>query len=98
MSPREIKAYGQLAHHFHGKYWATIALIFPTKQEAASVLQILVGKWTQKENGLVSHCQDEELKEIKRLLVAYGADEKKIDCMSKSVDFSPKFHCTFYVD
>jgi len=96
----EIKTEGQLRHRFHGDYSAVIALSFES-EKAASLALPLLPNWHHGEKNksiLVWVGDSDALKGVKTLLGKFGADERKIDSLAKSVDYGERFSCTFQVN
>ncbi len=97
----EIKANGQLRHHFWGDYAATIALEFANEVEAAFAKAKLVSGWTVAKNSpraLIWHGGGGDFAVCKAELVKLGADENKIASMRFSVDYGEKFDIVMEVD
>jgi hypothetical protein len=89
-----MKAHGQLRHHFHGEYSATIAVQFESAEHADQALSKLGDGWKvgdKASNALIWFGNSEALKKCKEILVGYGADEKKIDSCAKSIDYGEPF-------
>lgn len=85
---------GQLFHHFHGKYWASIVLVFHDQELAADVLGVLGVPWKQSQKA--PHClgcavDSAQLDAVKRELGRFGADVRAIDSLAKSVDCGEPF-------
>jgi hypothetical protein len=90
------KARGQLRHRFHGEYSAVIALGFDSEADASECLPILSAKvngWEAGKNkkALVWVGNSEELDACTHVLVSFGAEEKKIASLAKSIDYGEPF-------
>ncbi len=88
------KANGQLAHHFHMPYWASMALQFENEMLAKAVLKVLSGKWKiseVKSSALIWHGNADELTEVENLLEKFGGNKKKISSINKSIDYGEPF-------
>jgi hypothetical protein len=91
------KAFGQLKHRFHGEYSAVIALAFDSPEhalDALSVLSIKVKGWSvgeKNKNALVWVGNSEQLEACTSVLVSFGAEEKKIASLAKSIDYGEPF-------
>jgi hypothetical protein len=87
-------AKGQLRHYFHGKYFAGIALVFAEAYAAEQALLKLGAGWHISEyqaTALIWHGDSDALNACKTVLVSFGADERKIDSLAKSVDYGEPF-------
>lgn len=96
----EVKANGQLAHHFWGEYFATIALGFANTTEAYLAQKTLGTDWKlgkKSSTALVWHGNREQLNALKKVLGSFGADLKKIDSIAKSIDYGEPFTVTIPV-
>ena len=102
-----VRARGRLAHHFHGEYSATIALVFDAAEDATEALRTLslrmpAAEWTQPTStGLVCTVGATELREfvLPQLLPLVTDIDKHpitgkpmtIDSLDASVDRGPEF-------
>jgi hypothetical protein len=92
-----ITAKGILAHHFHGAYWAQIALEFETEENARDCLPVLGSGWEvgqKHKNILVWTGDSAALDETTKILVSFGAEEKKIASCATSIDHGEWFKIT----
>jgi hypothetical protein len=96
-------AKGQLHHHFHGNYSASIGLLFASDEYAALALPKLGAGWRIAANDtrvLVWHGAGDALKACEAVLVGFGADERKIGSLKFSIDRGEAFeisvpvHCS----
>lgn len=88
------RARGQLFHHFHGTYRASIGLVFDSPEHAAAALRALGEPWKQgAKNPAVLCCSvdSDGVAAQKRLLGMYGADMRAIDSLRRSVDAGEPF-------
>lgn len=88
------KARGQLRHRFWGEYSAVIALEFESQKHAADCLSVLGEGWgvgEKNKNVLVWVGNSSELEECTKVLVSFGAEEKKIASIAKSIDYGEPF-------
>lgn len=89
-----IRGKGQLAHHFHGTYWATIAIGFETEADARVALGVLGEPWklgAKHPEALLCSVDSAKLEPVKVQLGQLGADVKAIDSVRKSVDYGEPF-------
>ena len=85
---------GQLFHHFHGNYWASIVLLFDDQEQAAAALRVLGVPWKQSQKdprALGCAVDSAQLEAVKRELGRHGADVRAIDSLAKSVDCGEPF-------
>ena len=85
---------GQLFHHFHGNYWASIVLVFDDQEQAAGALRVLGLPWKQSQKDarcLGCAVDSAQLEAVKRELARHGADVRAIDSLRKSVDCGEPF-------
>lgn len=90
----QIKAVGQLAHHFHGIYWCAIVLVFDDAASARDALGVLGEPWKvgQRNDRVLAASFDSATLDVeKQRLGRYGADERKIDSLAKSIDYGEPF-------
>ena len=88
-----IIAKGQLQHHFWGEYSATIALQFANADLASQALPQLPGfeVHSKVSSALIYHGTGDDLKATEALLIAKGANPKKLRSLAKSIDFGEPF-------
>lgn len=91
----KIKGVGVLRHHFHGEYWATIAIQFKNNEEAR--LAFRSGKLENWEIGrnkrfLIWEGGKKELNKCIDVLVSFGAERSKITSLKYSVDYGEDFN------
>ena len=84
----KVTGHGLLAHHFHGSYWASLAIQFESPEHARDALRTLGEPWRA---GNYPHCLVCEanggmLDRVKAQLAKYGANPKAIDSVRKSID------------
>src|SRR4051812_42973519 len=82
-------AKGQLHHHFHGSYKASIGLVFKSDEYAALALAKLGAGWAINSRDtavLVWHGGGDALKACEATLVGFGADAAKIGSLRFSID------------
>ena len=94
---------GQLAHHFWGDYFCTIALAFDDKSIAEGMQTKLGEKWQPGKNpgALVGHLDSPGLDAFKSQLKAWGLSEeeiRKIDSVKYSIDRGEVFGGDLNVD
>ena len=97
---QQAKCNGILAHHFHGPYWCQIALEFESAELAALALPKLGAKWEvakEHKEVLLWAGDSEALDEATRVLVSFGAEERKIASLAKSIDRGEPFECNIPV-
>lgn len=85
---------GQLRHHFHGTYWASIVLVFDTPTHASDAFMVLREGWVQsaiERQALFWTGETEALQKAKKQLATFGADPSKIDSIAHSIDFGELF-------
>jgi len=87
-------ANGQLRHHFWGEYYATIVLIFSSKEEAEQAQRTVFTNWKQHDEILSFHGTGDQLTVEEERLVAHGADRKKLTSLAKSIDRGEPFTVT----
>jgi hypothetical protein len=95
MKMTSVHANGILRHCFFGTYTAVIGLTFESETHKQDAKKVLGNSWSdesaKRKNILVWSGTSEELDEVKKVLVKYGADEKKIDSIAKSIDYGEPF-------
>jgi hypothetical protein len=97
----QLHGKGQLRHHFWSEYFATIAIDFGNSDNAKDALTVLGDGWTLGEKS--PHCvvwfgSGKAFDQVKSKLVSFGADDRKIDSVAKSIDFGEKFEVNILVD
>jgi hypothetical protein len=89
-----VWAEGQLAHHFHGTYWATIALGFDDEASARDACVTLGAPWAVSEKRptcLYCNVEGQTLEHVEAQLESYGADRKLMGSLRFSVDVGEPF-------
>jgi hypothetical protein len=89
-----VWAVGQLAHHFHGTYWASIALQFDDADSARDACVTLGKPWEQSAKFpqcLACHVEGQTLEHVAAQLESYGADRKLMGSLRFSVDVGEPF-------
>lgn len=89
-----IRGKGQLAHHFHSPYWASLAIGFGNEAEAREALRVLGEPWklgTKHPEAIVCSVDRAALEAVKQQLGQLGADVSAIDSVRKSVDYGDPF-------
>jgi len=93
---------GQLQHHFWGTYCATIVLQFDDATTAARVVEDdRFCSWhlhTKHRNTIAFHGSDPELAQAIAVLVACGADRRKVESVAHSIDFGDPFTVAIELD
>lgn len=93
----QLHGKGQLRHHFWSEYSATIAIDFGNSDNAKDALTVLGDGWTLGEKA--RHCvvwfgSGKAFDNVKSKLVSFGADDRKIDSVAKSIDYGEEFFVT----
>lgn len=96
----KVQAEGQLAHHFWGTYHCTIGLAFRSESEAVAALSsnTLGQGWQRSKRNpdvLRWHGPSPDCDAIFDRLESLGADRRKIDSLTKSVDLGEPFTVEF---
>jgi hypothetical protein len=96
----KFKGQGQLRHRFHGEYSAVIAIAFESPIVADAALNQLGNTWKLSPNSkaIVWVGNIEQLEVCKHTLGSFGADEKKIDSLAKSIDYGEPFEITISIE
>lgn len=99
-----IKARGQLRHHFHGKYSATIILMWDTVRDAKDSVKMMgTGRtstrfgweiYERSPGATIWTGNSDDLAVVTEQLVSFGAERDKIASVAKSIDFGEKFEIT----
>jgi hypothetical protein len=96
-----------LQHHFWGNYYASLVLVFESKEavdaveSSGSLNGEAWGTWKRNPKSdkvLNWHGPGEKFEALKKRLVALGADPKKIDSVAKSIDYGEKFFVEVHAD
>jgi len=95
--PRVVRATGQLQHHFWGTYVATIGLLFGSIDDASHAHETVFRDWRQYDLVLRWHGGDPELERQIKLLVAHGAERRKIVSVATSIDYGEPFSITIRI-
>ena len=95
-----IKANGILRHRFWGEYSAVIGLVFDNSVYAQLALEKLGERWKvgKDPKNLTWMGNSEELDLVTKILVSFGAEEKKIASIAKSIDYGEPFAIVMEVD
>jgi hypothetical protein len=89
-----------LRHRFHGEYSAVIGLEFTSEAHARDAIRYLGPGWKvgeERHNILIWSGNNDQLQEVTKVLVFFGAEEKKIASVAKSIDYGEPFQVTLDV-
>jgi len=92
--PGHVWGEGILAHHFHGNYWASLAIVFDDADSARDAVATLGEPWKQSDRDptcISCSAQSAELDRVTDMLVAFGAERDKIGSIRFSIDHGEWF-------
>lgn len=90
----KVQGKGQLHHRFWGEYSAVIVLSFKDTCSSRDALKVLGEPWKihdKNSRALFCICTNDQLGQVTAQLVSFGAEEKKIASLAKSIDFGEPF-------